>query len=145
MKNLVTRLSISAFILFSGVMMSPASINAADPPAVDLSALNADTGFFDVREHLQTDGGNEANMTLNATDDPNNLLYKIIKLMITVMGTLAVLFYIIAAYFMMTSQGDENQIQKGKTIFLYTTLGVVLAFLSYILVQFGLNIIFQTA
>ena len=143
MKHLLSRFYIITVLALGMSFTSTSTAAQLEVNKGTLQPIIDETSYFDLTTSLQV--GQEGSLSLNATNDDRNLLYKIIKLMITVMGTLAVLFYIIAAYFMMTSQGDENQIQKGKTIFLYTTLGVILAFLSYIIIQFGLNIIFKTA
>ncbi|MCK5461206.1 hypothetical protein KAI58_04440 [Candidatus Gracilibacteria bacterium] len=108
-----------------------------------IERLVAKTGTFEVTKLLTaTDKSGEALLTLTGGNDNSNILTRIIKLLIQLLGTMSILLYVIAAFFMITSQGDENQLQKGKTIFIYTTIGLAVAFTSYILVQFVLNIIF---
>jgi glucose uptake protein GlcU len=52
------------------------------------------------------------------------------------MGTLAILLLIISGVLMIVSQGDDNQLEKAKTVFLYTLLGLAVGFLSYTIVRF---------
>jgi len=84
---------------------------------------------------------------LHDLDEPssaNSLLNRAIRLIAMLVGTLAILLYIVAAYFMIFSQGDENQLTKGKQIVLYTSLGLVLAFTAYIIVQAVMGLIYFT-
>lgn len=92
-----------------------------------------------------TDTSQEAELVLGGEDSNNNLLTRIISLGMQFMGTIVILFFVIAAFFMITSRGDENQLQKGKTIFTYTIIGAVVAFTSYMVVQFVINIIFLSS
>ncbi|MBT3349392.1 hypothetical protein HN954_00490 [bacterium] len=70
-----------------------------------------------------------------------NLFDKIIRLVAQILGTFAVLMLVVAAIFMIISQGNEQQLQKGKQIFLYTVLGLLMAFGSYAVVQFFLDLL----
>jgi hypothetical protein len=72
------------------------------------------------------------------------VLARIINLLARLFGTVAVLMFVIGAFFLITSQGDDNQLQKGKTIVLYTILGLLIGFTAYMIVQFVINILFQT-
>jgi type IV secretory pathway VirB2 component (pilin) len=107
-----------------------------------LNNLNSGTNTFSVGKYLSV--GREAEIKLLSPDNPSDgFLDRIIKLMTQTFGTLAVLFLIIAGFYMLTSEGDENRLQKGKNIFLYTIIGIIVAFTSYIIVQFVLSILFQ--
>ncbi len=104
--------------------------------------LSQQSDTFNVGEFLSV--GNEANLTVSAEDDKDNLIYRVINMMITMMGIVAILLYVIAGFFIITAS-DENQLQKGKTILIYTSLGIAVAFSSYILVQIILSAIFTVA
>ena len=86
--------------------------------------------------------GGEAQLKIDGSNDDENLLNRIIKLLISLFGLLAIILYIASAYFIMTSQGDENQLQKGKTMITYTTMGLALAFCSYIIITFLMSLIY---
>jgi len=108
-----------------------------------LTYLGSRTSHFDTailsvgNEHL-------LNIFLGTSEDTieHNVLHKIIKIMAQALGTFAVLILIVGGLLMITSQGDENRLQKGKNIVFYTILGIIMAFTAYILVQFVISILF---
>lgn len=87
--------------------------------------------------------GKEHELVISGEDTDNNLIYKVIDLLMKTIGTLAILLIVIAGYFIITSQGDENQLQKGKTIVTYTILGLAVALGSYIMVQIVMSAAFN--
>ena len=106
-----------------------------------LDELASDSGTFDIS--LVTVGG-EGSLTLDSTSSSdNNLIQRILGYMITLSGTFGVLMLIVGGFFMVTSEGDDNRLQKGKNIFLYTILGIVVIFVSYIIVQFVISVLFS--
>jgi len=87
--------------------------------------------------------GNEKNLEIFGNQNAeNNFFNKIIKLMLQIIGSLAVLMMIIGAGLMIISNGDENQLTKGKNIFSYTIGGIAVAFLSFAIVKFVFSLIF---
>ncbi len=87
--------------------------------------------------------GKESQLTVSPDKEGHNIFDRIIRILMRTIGSLSVLFYVIAGFFIMTARGDENQIQKGKTILTYTSLGLVIAFSSYLMVQFVTAAIFS--
>lgn len=85
---------------------------------------------------------NEKNLIIDSSNSQNNILFRAIRLIAMLVGTLAIVLYIVGAYFMIFSQGDENQLTKGKQIVLYTSLGLVLAFGAYMIVQLVMGLIY---
>ncbi len=63
-----------------------------------------------------------------------------VKILLSFIGALSLLLYVIAGVLWMTAQGKSEQIQKSKTILLWTTLGIVAMLSSYLVVSgfFGL-------
>ncbi len=53
-----------------------------------------------------------------------------------IIGSLAVLIMIIGGFMFMTAQGDQTQIDKAKDVIKYAIIGLVVTFLSYIIVIF---------
>jgi hypothetical protein len=84
----------------------------------------------------------EADLVLIGGDDEKNinLFDKVIRLVAQILGTFAVLMFVISAVYMIVSQGNEQQLQRGKQIFIYTFLGLLVAFGSYTAVQFFLDL-----
>ncbi len=60
----------------------------------------------------------------------------VINYALAIMGSIAVILIIIAGFMLMTAQGESTQIDKGKEIIKYAIIGLVAAFLSYIIVLF---------
>ncbi len=85
--------------------------------------------------------GNSCGLELG-TGSSNDVIWRGIRVLASVAGTVAILLYIVGAFFLIASQGDENQLNKGKTIVIYTSLGLVFVFGAYIIVQFLLALIF---
>lgn len=86
--------------------------------------------------------GNEASLYINNDNGEGNIVFRVIRLIAMLVGTVAILLYIIAGYFMIFSQGDENQLTKGKQIVTYTSLGLVLAFTAYMIVQLVMGLMY---
>lgn len=88
--------------------------------------------------------GNEASLIISSGNEENNIVFRVIRLIAMLVGTVAILLYIIAGYFMIFSQGEENQLTKGKQIATFTSLGLVLAFGAYMIVQVVMGLIYFT-
>lgn len=99
------------------------------------------TGSFSLG-HVNSD--NEANLYIGNDNGPNNVVYRVIRVIGMLVGTLAILLYIVAGYFMIVSQGDENSLSKGKNIAIYTSLGLVLVFTAYIIVQLVMGLMYYS-
>ncbi len=84
--------------------------------------------------------GNEASLELG-TGSKQDVIWRVIRVMATLAGTAAILSFIIGGMFLVTSQNDEG-ITKGKDIIKLTTIGVVVIFAAYMIVQFTLALIF---
>ncbi len=109
---------------------------------LDMSILVDDSSGFNVTKVLQMrEDSKEGQLKIIGGDSKRNIFDKIIRLVAQTIGTFGVLLLIVAAFYMITSQGDENQLQKGKQIFIYTALGLLVAFLSYTIVQLVLDLL----
>lgn len=102
----------------------------------------------DVQDFLSmTDNTTEGSLRIiknkGEAQDDNNLLDKIIKLISQILGTFGIIMLLVGAIYMIVSQGDENQLQKGKQILIYTMLGLLLGFMSYTVVQLVLDFIIR--
>ena len=108
-----------------------------------LAYLGSRTSHFDT-DVLSVGNEKLLNLFIGTNEDTieHNVLHKTIKIMAQALGTFAVLILIVGGLLMITSQGDENRLQKGKNILFYTILGLIMAFTAYILVQFVISILF---
>jgi hypothetical protein len=59
-----------------------------------------------------------------------------IKILLSFIGSLALALYIAAGIMWMTSGGNAEKIDRSKSIFVWTTLGVVVMLASYFIVNF---------
>ncbi|PKL37058.1 hypothetical protein CVV38_04200 [Candidatus Peregrinibacteria bacterium HGW-Peregrinibacteria-1] len=66
----------------------------------------------------------------------SSVIMEIIKYATRVVGTIAVIILIIGGLTMVIAQGDENTISKGKDIVKYAVIGLIVTFLSYVIVTF---------
>lgn len=71
--------------------------------------------------------------------DINQLIGQIINAVLGVVGSLALLMFIYGGIVWMTAAGANEKVQKGKDILLWATIGLIIIFSSYALVDFVLN------
>lgn len=103
------------------------------------------TKTFSVTDLLRRNSNStESELTLFQKDEDGrsrNIFDKVIRLVAQVLGSLGVLLLIISAVMMIVSQGEETMLQKAKQTFLYTMIGLVIAFFSYTIVRFLLELL----
>jgi TRAP-type C4-dicarboxylate transport system permease small subunit len=64
---------------------------------------------------------------------------RILTLVFTAIGAMAVLFMILGGVRYVISNGNQNEIQKAKDMIMYAAIGVVGSTLSFVIVQFVLG------
>ena len=67
------------------------------------------------------------------------LLGKIINSVLGIIGSLALVMFIYGGIIWMTSSGNAEQVTKGKNIIIWATIGLVVIFSAYALVNFVLT------
>lgn len=73
------------------------------------------------------------------TDDPRVLIGQIIRVLLGVVGSLALVFFIYGGLTWMTSAGSANRVESGKNTLIWATLGLVVIFTSYTVLTFILT------
>lgn len=73
------------------------------------------------------------------TTNISELIGRIIKEVLGVVGSLALLMFIFGGLTWMTSGGNEEKIKKGKGILIWAIMGIVIIFTSYSI----LNLVFK--
>lgn len=73
---------------------------------------------------------------LGKLTDPREIIGNVIKAMLGVTGSLALLVFIFGGFTWVTSAGNEEKIKKGKEMILWAALGLVVIFASYAMVRF---------
>lgn len=64
------------------------------------------------------------------------LIGRIIEAVLGIVGSLALVMFIYGGFMWMTSAGNSEQVQKGKNILIWATLGLAVIFSAYALVKF---------
>ena len=77
--------------------------------------------------------------------DINKLIGNIINAILGVVGSLSLLMFIYGGLVWMTAAGSKEKIQKGKDILVWSTVGLVVIFMSYAIVKFVLTDLIQGA
>ncbi len=67
---------------------------------------------------------------------PQIFIGRIIKAILGVVGSLALLMFIYGGFNWMTAAGSPEKVEKGKQILLWATIGLIVIFTSYALVKF---------
>lgn len=67
------------------------------------------------------------------------LIGKIINISLGLVGSLALAMFIYGGFLWMMSGGNNEMVQKGKTVLIWSTIGLVIIFSSYALVKFVLE------
>lgn len=70
------------------------------------------------------------------TDSLNELVGTIIKNVMGVVGSIALVIFIYGGLVLMTSAGNSQNVDKGKNIMIWAAVGLAIIFSSYILVKF---------
>ncbi len=63
------------------------------------------------------------------------LIGRFVSMFIGVAGSFALLMFIYGGLVLLTSRGNPEQVQKGKNIFIWATIGLVVIFTSYIVLR----------
>jgi hypothetical protein len=76
--------------------------------------------------------------------DPNVLINRIIKAVIGVTGSAALVIFIYGGFLWLTSMGDEKKVKDGTNAMKWATIGLFVIFSSYVLINFILNSLNKT-
>lgn len=68
--------------------------------------------------------------------DPRVIVGNIIRAILGIVGSLALLMFIYGGFTWVTSAGNENKIAMGKNIIIWASFGLAIIFASYALVSF---------
>ena len=76
--------------------------------------------------------------------DVNNIVQTVITFLIWLVGVLAVIMIIYGGILYTTSGGDPSKTKKGKDTILYGIVGLVIAILAFVIVNFVINVVTPT-
>ena len=69
-------------------------------------------------------------------EDPRNIIVKIIKVLLTFLGLVAVVFIMYAGWLWMTSEGDEQKVRKAKDTLKNAVIGLIIMLSAFAIVSF---------
>lgn len=97
-------------------------------------------GFFITAFSPQVFAADTTNCTITdlgcLSNDPVQFVQQIFGIGMSVLGLVALLFLIVGGYTILSSQGNPEKLQTGKEYVYYSIAGLLLAFFSFLFVQF---------
>lgn len=66
----------------------------------------------------------------------------VIDLLVKIIGSLALIVFIVGALLTIVSEGKEDRLEKGKTAMLYAIYGIVISLMAFVIVAFVQSIFF---
>jgi len=76
-------------------------------------------------------------------DDAKEFLGKVIDLLVKMVGLVALVFLVIGGFRLVAAAGNDNEIQKAKTMITYSIIGLVVTLLAYLIVAFVQGILYR--
>ncbi|MBU1164849.1 pilin [Patescibacteria group bacterium] len=73
------------------------------------------------------------------TNDPRVIIGYIINAILGIVGSLALLMFIYGGVIWLISQGNEQKVEQGKKLIVWSAMGLIVIFTSYALVIFVLR------
>lgn len=102
--------------------------------------------FFDVTDPNKGLFANGQKGDLVAANNSQGPIFTVVNralnIMVGLASTVALVVLIIGAYLLITAQGGENQMEKGKNAIIYSLLGLVFILTSYTIVRLVQSILF---
>lgn len=132
-KSIIRTLFISTIIATFFAANFAYAVETPPNPKNDLTE-----GTFNVKENLKLDSGEQPKKYFN---DPNqspivSLVITLIDFAITIMGSIAVILFIVAGFMFMASNGNSQKLDEAKDIMKYAAIGLIVALLSYVITIF---------
>ncbi len=76
-----------------------------------------------------------------AAYNPATVIAKVINVLLSILGTIALLMFIYAGFSWMIAMGNDTKVKKAKDIMFWSTAGLVIIFISYIAAGFILELV----
>ncbi len=95
-------------------------------------------GTFSVKDNLKLDDGEQPKKYFaDSTQSPIvSLIITVIDFAITIMGSIAVILFIVAGFMFMASNGNSQKLDEAKDIMKYAAMGLIIALLAYVITIF---------
>lgn len=128
------RLLLVAFTGFSLLMLFPTAVSAVDP-FDDVCSKQPDAAVCKDNAQVRGDGGAQQNPLFGK----EGILTKIISLISTIAGIIAVIVIILAGLKFMTSGSNPQDANNAREMVIYAAVGLVIAASAQLIVRFFLN------
>lgn len=139
---MIRKLLASTLLLFSLSLVNTAAVYAADGETTD--SFNV-FEVFNIEQSADDNVSGSTTISKNIQDyakehtDGNivmAIIMRVINLALLLIGTFAFLVIFYSGVLLVTANGDEGKLEKGKNMIVPAILGVVFAFLSYYITVF---------
>lgn len=81
-------------------------------------------------------GSDGANISGETPKDPRYVIANIIQWAMTLVGTLSLIYGIYGGFMILTSEGESDKIETGKSTLLTSTIGIIVALSAYSITLF---------
>jgi len=104
-------------------------------------AVKLQNATFDVSDYLNVDGQEQAYFSTDPKIHEHKVpivsfILTLINFALRVMGSIAIIILIVGGFMLMIARGNQQKLDEAKEIFEYALIGLVVAFLAYIIVIF---------
>lgn len=79
------------------------------------------------------------------TTDVRDIIANVIRAALGLVGSIALLMFIYGGFLWMTSGGNDEKVKKGKDTLVWATLGMVLIFAAYAILNFVIGALTRSA
>jgi lysylphosphatidylglycerol synthetase-like protein (DUF2156 family) len=73
----------------------------------------------------------------------SEIIPQIIQIILQIMGTISLVLFLYAGFLLVMRDGEEEKVTKAKNLMMYSLLGVIIALLSYIIVEGVIQLNFE--
>lgn len=131
--------SLQAMAMLLGFSAGTLAVSVATAPAAS-AACTADGNGIDTANPLQG-GANcaQANGTSNNLFAEGGVFQTVANTLVFLVGAVSVIFLIIGGLRYVISQGDKSNVTQAKDTILYAVIGIVVAVVSFALVNFVIS------
>jgi hypothetical protein len=123
MRKILLVLAICSFFMF----VSNAVVSA-DTLTVNLNSNNSASNTVSLTNPL-------------GSSTPQALIGKVIAAVLGIIGSLALLMFVVGGLIWMTAAGNAEKVKKGTDILMWAAIGLAVIFVSYAAVRFVINAI----
>lgn len=68
-------------------------------------------------------------------DSPEELISNVIQVILGVTGSISLLMFVYGGFIWLTSAGNSERVSRGKNVFVWATIGLVVIFTSYVVLR----------